>query len=384
MPSGPNRARILCVDDEPRVVEAMANALRRDYAVTIATSAAEAMALLAHEDVEVILSDMRMPEMDGITLLARAKELKPEVPRILLTGQADMSAAASAIDDGQLFRLLTKPCELAELRGALAAAVEYHRLAAAERVLLEQTLHGSVAALIDILGMTNPIAFGRANRIRTRVSDLAGELQMSSRWQVEMAAMLQPIAYVTLPHETVEKLHHGHLLTADEKKMVSRLPNVTEQLLGRIPRLEDVRAILAGAGHASTHDATLVELGAAVLRIANELEDLEMQGTPAREAVEIVRGRTEAHPARVMAAVVRLAHADVAPLEVREVSLAALRTGMVFVDDVKMASGALLVARGYEVTSGFLARVRNFPDGALPGPLRVTVPASLRADRCAG
>src|SRR5207237_77668 len=82
------------------------------------------------------------------------------------------------------------------------AALEQHHLITAERVLLEQTLHGCVKMLVDVLSLTNPIAFGRANRIKRLVADIAERLQLQERWQLEVAAMLSQLGAITLPAET--------------------------------------------------------------------------------------------------------------------------------------------------------------------------------------
>ena len=368
------KTRIICVDDERHVLDAIAVNLRKSCEVLPAGSGAEALKLLDSEpDVDVIMSDMRMPGMDGATLLAKACELKPDIPRILLTGQADLASAIAAVNNGQLFRFLTKPCAREQLEATIAAAVEHHRLVTAERVLLEKTLHGSVAALTDILAMTNPALFGRASRIKTRVSALAAILGVTPRWQVEMAAMLQPIGYVVLPPETVEKVRLGQMLDDAETKMVARIPTVTNQLLAHIPRLDDVRAILLNAPRPSVRAETLVEKGAGLLRLASELDDLEAAGKSGKDAVEILRGRTDCYAAELIQAAAKLVHEDEPQYVVREIASEALRVGMTFADDVKLTSGTLLVARGFQVNASFIERVRNYPPGALRGPLRILV-----------
>jgi len=310
-------------------------------------------------------------------VLARALEQRPEVTRLLLTGHADISSAIAAVNDGQAYRFLTKPCPKEQLISELRRAVEHHRLVTAERVLLEQTLHGAVAALIDILAMTNPVTFGRANRIKTRAATLASALALDDSWQLEVAAMLQQIGMVSLPHETVEKLLDGHVLSDDEHRMLARMPAVTEQLLGHIPRLEAVREILSASTRPPPRPAVpgreRIERAGQILRVATELDALEMRGTRGTAAVDVLRGRAGAYDEVVLEAVARM-FGDTAPrVEVREVPIAKLRVGMIFAEDVKMTGGSLLVARGYEVTWGFLARIKNFPDGAIRGPLRIAV-----------
>ena len=112
---------ILCVDDEPAVLEGMRDNLRRTFRVTTAGSGAEGLELLTEQQFAVVLSDMRMPEMDGAQFLTRARQIAPDTTRMLLTGYADIESAISAVNDGQVFRFLTKPCSQDRLVSSLAA-----------------------------------------------------------------------------------------------------------------------------------------------------------------------------------------------------------------------------------------------------------------------
>lgn len=374
--------RILCVDDEPCVLESISRVLRRRYDIATAESGAAAIDLLQRDGPFVaIVSDMRMPGMDGAAFLARARQIAPDATRVLLTGGGDLDAAIAAVNEGQIFRFLAKPCPPPALIAAMDAAAEQHRLVTAERVLLEKTLHGSVKALTDILSLTNPVAFGRSTRIKRTVGDLAQALSISERWQVEVAAMFSQLGFITLPAETVEKVYYGRPLSGAEHAMVARLPAITEQLLGNIPRLETVREILAGYAkppqsrdhaHDSPH-AQFVARCAHVLRLAVDFDALETQGTAKPIALDTLRGRADRYDPEVLAAFVALSGEDAPRAEVREVPANALRVGMVFADDVKTHAGTLLVARGYEVTLGLLERLRNFRPGTVREPVRVIV-----------
>jgi response regulator RpfG family c-di-GMP phosphodiesterase len=376
----PGRTKILCVDDERAVLEGLSLNLRRRFDVLVATSGAEGLELLGkNPGIAVIMSDMRMPTMDGATFLARARVSAPDAVRMLLTGQADMDSAIAAINQGQIFRFLTKPCPPASVLAAFDAAVEQYRLVTAERVLLEETLHGSIKALTDILALTNPVSFGRATRIKQLVSDVAVKLGIQEKWPVEVAAMLSQLGTITLPSETVEKLYYGQPLTPEEQKMVARAPVVTEQLVRNIPRLELVAEILAAhvkprkrAEAELEHPRTRqVDLGAQLLRAALDFDALDSQGNSTSLALDTMRGRLERYEARVLDALAEVRGGQGPRLGIREVFLSVLCVGMVFVDDVKNVNGTLLVARGFEVTQGFLERARNLRPGTVKEPLRV-------------
>jgi response regulator RpfG family c-di-GMP phosphodiesterase len=378
----PARVRLLCVDDEPNVLDGLSLHLRRRFDVLTATSGAAALDTLEKDrSVAVVISDMRMPGMDGAAFLAKARDRFPEVVRMLLTGQSDMQSAISAVNDGQIFRFLTKPCPPPQLLAAAEAASEQHRLLTAERVLLEQTLHGSIRVLADILSLASPLAFGRSNRLKALVGELAEKLDVTERWPVEIAAILSQLGCVSLPDELAEKVYVGAALDEAEQKIVDRIPELTEQLLGNIPRLELVRGILSRFAKQQRVDDTLPEdpakrtmdLGARLLRAAFDYDVLEAQGSTAQRALDTLRGRGERYDASVLKALSELRSGVVAKEEVRELPLSGLKVGMVFVEDVRLLNGALLCARGYEVNAGFLQRASNFRPGSVKEPLRVLV-----------
>jgi DNA-binding NtrC family response regulator len=124
------RPRVLCVDDEPRVLEGLMLQLRRDYEVHTALSGDEALKTLETlGGVAVVISDMRMPKMDGATFLHHVLTLYPATTRILLTGEKGRDAAVSAVNNARIFRFLTKPCPPDQLRSAVEAGVTEYRQA---------------------------------------------------------------------------------------------------------------------------------------------------------------------------------------------------------------------------------------------------------------
>ena len=124
-----NKARILFVDDEKRVLNAMRGLFRRDYELYLTTEGAEAVRLAAEHDVDVIVADQRMPGMSGIEVLGSVKQQSPRTVRILLTGYADPSAVEGSINIGEVFRFLSKPCPPQTLKDTLALAIDAARTA---------------------------------------------------------------------------------------------------------------------------------------------------------------------------------------------------------------------------------------------------------------
>lgn len=378
------RHNLLCVDDEPNVLEALRRQLRPHFEVALATSGAQALEMMrSGRSFPVIVSDMRMPGMDGAELLRRVKEEFPDTIRVLLTGQTDFAAAVSAVNEGHIFRFLCKPCDTKTLLGALGDALEQHRLITSERVLLEQTLNGSIRALADTLALANPAAFGRGMRVKQGVSRLLDHLGVRDRWQVEVAAMLSQIGYVTLPAATVEKLYRGRALEKSEQEMVARVGSVTDQLLSNIPRLEPVREILRyrakrfdGSGEPRDGKrGEAIPWGARVLKVLLDFDELETQGMSTELALDTLRGRPGWYDPAMLAAFAEALGTAARGARVRELRLSQVEAGMVFAQDVTTTAGTLLIARGQEVTLSLLERIRNFSlKVGVREPVRVILP----------
>ncbi|MBI4957332.1 MAG: response regulator [Myxococcales bacterium] len=375
-----SRARILCVDDEPQVLAALGLHLRRQYDFVAADGGANGLREMATSDpFAVVVSDMRMPGMDGSAFLARACDMAPDTVRMLLTGHADVDAAIAAVNEGHVFRFLTKPCPPPTFLAAVEAAVAQHRLITAERVLCRDTLRGCVMALTDVLALASPLAFGRASRVRQVVAAVAGRLGLTESWHVEVAAMLSQLGFVVLPVQTLERLYFGDELEVADQELLDRAAAATQQLLEKIPRLDVVREILAlcsGArlGPASSLGAAeraLAERGAGLLRAAFDLDDLETRGSGPAHALGILQARGRRYDSAVLGALAEL-HADSATTQLlREVPLCGVRAGMSLAEDLKTTGGTLLVARGTVVTEGLVGRLRQYKRGAVREPVRV-------------
>jgi response regulator RpfG family c-di-GMP phosphodiesterase len=303
--------------------------------------------------------------------LREARRCAPTAVRMLLTGYADSDAAAAAVNDGQIFRYLTKPCDRHQLKQSCVGALAHHRALVAERELLEQTLHGSIQALTDVLSVASPAAFGRSARLKDLASALARAAGAGDAWEIEVASMLVNLGAVTLPEATAEKVHAGAALEPHEVGMVDRIPDVTGRILANIPRLDGVRAIVAG--HRKRFEASL-PVGARMLRIAVDFVALEAEGAEAFLALETMRGRTGVYDPELLEIFARTVGVRTHSLEVAEIRLAGLEVGMRLVHDVRARDRRLLITRGHLVTAELLERLRNFPPGTVVEPLRVVLP----------
>jgi CheY-like chemotaxis protein len=346
-------------------LEGLRRQLYGEFAVVGISEGEEALTLLTEDSsFAVLMCDMRMPGLDGAAVLSAARSIRPDTVRILLTGHSDIEDAVAAVNDGNIFRFLIKPCPRPTLVRALSDAVAQHRMVTAEKELLEQTLSGCVAALLETLSLANPTAFARAARIQKIVKELIEATAPENAWCVEIAAMVSQIGTVVLAPETVDKMNTGLPLSADEQLQVRALPWHAEHLLERIPRLEVVRQIIheqtvpydqAGQGPASN-----AMPGAQMLRLAVDLEGLEAGGIGRRTALITLGRRYGAYDPGLLGVLVATLEAngdepDMTPLLADE-----LRSGMTIVRDVTDTNGRLLVGRGYQVTESLIVRIRHW------------------------
>jgi len=372
--------RILCVDDEPRILEGIALHLRKDYEVHSACSGDEALKKLREmKNVHVIVSDMRMPGMDGATLLAQVMAIYPDITRILLTGEVGRDAAVNAVNRGNIFRFLTKPCPPDQLKSAVEAGVIQHRVVMAEREMLQETVLGCIKALIDVLAITSPVAFGRASRVKRLAMEFSAVCGAAEYWQLEAAAMLSQVGYLSLPSELVDKVYYGEPLSADEQIMVSGAPTVAIRLLDHIPRLEPVMQILTALTWTDEQIARLgdgtIGLATRTLAMVLEYDSIVTQGHPVGTGLQTLRAHSSRYGATLVQRFAEHLGGGSSGREVREMSLRAVQPGMTIMQDLRTSMGTLLVPRGFEVTPTFLERIRNYGPDLLAEKIKVLVPA---------
>ncbi|MFQ5341612.1 MAG: HD domain-containing phosphohydrolase [Anaerolineae bacterium] len=375
--------RILLVDDDPNLLAAIQRQFRRQFGIVTAEGGEAGLDLLRRNGAfAVVVSDMRMPDMNGAEFLRQVRALTPDTVRVMLTGYADLEAAMAAVNEGNIFRFLTKPCPRDVLETTLRACLEQHRLITAERVLLQQTLNGTIKVLMEILSMVSPEAFGRAVRIRRYAGLLAERLEVAGAWQVELAATLSQIGCVTIPPSTIDKIYRGESLLTHEKEMFIRHPETGHNLIKNIPRLEEVARIIAyqekhydGAGFPLDEvQGDEIPLGARILKIALDFDMLESAKMAPEKALYTLQKRDGWYDPTILRA---LADAfDIAYWgEMRAVSLEELTTDMVLAEDVRIEGGTLLLARGQKITEPVLRRLKNVaPYITAREPFRVYMP----------
>jgi CheY-like chemotaxis protein len=361
------KPEVLCVDDEPEVLAGLRLHLRNHYVVHLAAGGPEGLELLRdNRNVAVILSDMRMPGMDGAKFLNAARATSPESVRMLLTGYTDMQSAVAAVNEGQIFRFISKPCPPDQLLAAFASALTQHQLIVAEKVLLQQTLLGCVESLAKVLSITKPLAFGRALRLRTKVRSVVEYLLLQGQWQIEAAAVLSQLGAVTVSEEALMKLNDGEELDESDRREIAGGIETSVQMLEGIPRLEPVLEILKYLGRdakgKSSSAPGAAPPGAMLLKLVLQWDVLESQGLSQADAFARLSAQHSAYDAEMISSLTNMPAVAGAHTASSSTGLRDLKPGMVLAEDLVRKNGVVILPRGFEIDSSLLEHIRTFAD----------------------
>lgn len=377
------KEKVLFVDDDKNILASFKRQFFKKYRVLVADSPLKALEIIRDNGpFAVIISDMRMPQMDGVEFLTKTKELHPDSVRVILTGHADMESAIGAVNKGNISRFLTKPCPKDDLSLALEACIRQYRLIKAEKELLQGTLRGSINVLTEILSLTNPEAFGRASRIKRIVKWLAKHLKVPDVWRYELAAMLSQIGCVALPSSTMEKIYAGQKLNPEERQVFEMHPQLAKNLLQNIPRMDKVAAMISyqekhfsGAGiPVDQVKGKQIPLGARILKVALDYDLLESRGLSKAKIYKTMKEQTGVYDPRVLSGL-EVFLGEEAKYEVRVLPLAKIKPGMLFGQEVRASNGLLLVARGQETSRTLMLRLKNFANNiGIEEPVKMLVP----------
>jgi response regulator RpfG family c-di-GMP phosphodiesterase len=383
-------ATILCVDDEPNVLSALRRELRRTpHNVDICGSGEEALAKLRERGAAVVISDLRMPGMDGVELLSRVAREHPDVVRVLLSGNGDFGASVRAINQGRVFAFVEKPWEHNELITLVDAAIA-HRNAERNDAHLARALQrendgdesatvSAVTPLLQHLGLLmEGHKAGHSERVANLVRDFCLHLGLRPRsvQDIYAAALFHDIAELELP-ETARGMPESRLQGADLTRFKdhvergARILEGVEALQGaaRLVRLHHERH--DGRGFPRGLRGEDIPVPARVLAVADAYDEalhghLFPRPLPEAQAVDfLMRERGRRFDPRVVTAFARWLkqqrgddREDDYGVDVRN-----LKAGMRLTRDLKTPDGILLVPAGHRLTDGLIQRILSLSEG---------------------
>jgi CheY-like chemotaxis protein len=366
--------RVLLVDDDQNILDSLSANLRRRYDIHIALGPKIALNMLTEKGpFQAVVSDYKMPGMNGVDLLSKIMAISPKTMRIMLTGEADMQVSIDAVNSGQVFRFLTKPCNTNQLSQAIDAALEQNRLLNLEKDLLRNTLLGSISVIVEILSMVNPNAFGRSDRLRRLIVGLSREMKLGNSSKYELAALLSQIGCVSVPSGILDKRYSGQQLSPEEQHSFDKGIRTTAMLLKKIPRLEEVSDIIQCQLDTPSQEVES-SLGSRLLLLALDYDDLTLAGKSSEDALVELRKNGQRYGAQPLAALEKLLDGTECR-RVCDVHLKELEPGMILASDMRALDGSLMLSRGMEVTAFILDRLHSLAESlTIHEPIRILSP----------
>ena len=378
-----NNNKILLVDDDPNLLASSRRSLEEEFTVDTAIGGNEGLERIKNNGpYAVIVSDFKMPKMNGVEFLSHVKDISSNSIRMILTGYADIQTATKAVNEGNVFRLLTKPCSSDILKKALSDGIEQYRLISAEKELLEKTLSGCIKVLTEVLSLLNPEACGRASRITRHVREIAIEMKAPEIWKLETAAMLSQIGCIILSEKVFSKIYKGEKLSDEELQLFNMHPNTASDLLAKIPRMEEIAEIVAyqekcydGSGiPLDGRKGKEIPLGSRVLKVALDFDVAVTSGIPKGKALSRLEEKSHLYDASVLSALKKIIGIE-SKYEIRSITVKELQEGMILSEDVRSKDGLLLVAKGQEASRTVIKHLHSFSQTSkISEPIRVLIP----------
>lgn len=413
------RPTVLCVDDEPNVLSALKRLLRHaGYRTVCAPGGAEGLEIAARTTIDVVISDMRMPGMDGAEFLSRFRELVPGAPRILLTGQADIHKTIEAVNRGAIFQYLSKPWDDDALCAVVRQAVEKvtlerrrreletllhsnnqqlksmnaelddavarrttelqqaHEALAASNICLRENFVTSLKVFLKLAELRTPRLGGHGRRVADLSRRTANVLGLAGAEldEVFFGALLHDIGMIGLSDDLLAQPIGK--ARGEQVRRYRLHVSLGAQVLESISSLENAAAIVAshhehfdGSGFPRAVQGLTIPVGARIVSIADHFDDLVSGESPSRAldreaALQTVRkGRgTKFDPQILDAFLAAVTRADAAVRDQppRILLVSEILPGMTLARELRTSKGMMLLPVGHRIDERMIRQLANY------------------------
>lgn len=294
--------KILVVDDEEANLRLLQRVLRSqsNYEVITAVNAQEGLAKIKENDVSLIITDQRMPGMTGVELLRASLNVNPDCIKILLTGYTDLEALIDAINEGHIYKYITKPWDADELKLTVRRALEAYELKQHNTALVSELKEamqemellslGTIRALADALDAKCDYTAGHSLRV-SQIAVLIGRamnLSPDELRDIELGGILHDIGKIGVPESILWK---PDKLSAEEKEIMSKHPEISAQIIGDLRGLKRAREYVRhhhefydGSGYPDHLVGDDIPLGARII-LVSDAYDAMTTDRPYRKAI---------------------------------------------------------------------------------------------------
>ncbi|MFK8115260.1 MAG: response regulator [Rubripirellula sp.] len=283
--------KILFVDDDQALLNTMERNLCLDYQVVTADGCAAAIEVIKETGpFSVVVVDMQMPRMNGIETIAELRPRLPDAVFLMLTGNQDQTTAVRAVNDGQVFQFLNKPCNVKDISAALQAAGKQHDLIVSEKELLVGTLTGSINLMTDIIEMDGSRRID-TRRMSSTVGELFKQLGLDLGWQERVAARICLVGVALLEPKDLRDFDALDPLSSEHLAIVERVFRTSSKMIAKIPRLGTIAELLRSIPTAESYSSKTAtsEVSAICLRVGFYWNYLTLRGLSAEETISTLR-----------------------------------------------------------------------------------------------
>lgn len=417
-PETGTNATLLFVDDETNVLSSLKRLFRPSgYRIFAAESGAQGLEIMAREPVDIVISDMRMPEMNGAQFLQKVYEQWPDTVRILLTGYAEISATIDAVNKGHIYRYISKPWEDNDILLAIKQALRQKQLEQENKGLeeltrkqneelkdlnanLEQKVRArteelrqtmgflevahdklkqgfitSIRVFSNLIEMREGVMAGHSHRVAELSRAIAQQMNMSEAevQDVFLAALLHDVGKIGLPDYLLEKPFSS--LTGEERMEVIKHPvkgqtalMALEQLQGAAKLIRSHHEHFDGMGFPDKLRGLEIPLGARIIALANEY-DAALIGTLLNKRLKqsdavlfLQEGKGRRYDPAVVDAFMKVMGANAKAQTIREsaIHMGQAKAGMVLSRDLMSSHGELLLSKDYRLDASLISQIRSF------------------------
>lgn len=278
-----DKYKILIVDDEPDNLALLYRTLRGKYDIAKSTSPLAALEMLKIEHFHCILSDHKMPEMDGVEFLKRSCEINPDAMRLLVTAYTDAGILIDAINYAKIYRYIKKPYNPDELTLIVENALEYWQLKSDNSVLvndLKDLFAGTITAIVEALDAKDSYTLGRSRRVTFYAVKMAKALHLSetTTGKIELAGLLHDIGMIGVSDDILSKVEE---LTHDEFSEIQQHVHHSVKILDDIKQLKDVVEVIKyhhefydGNGYPFGKKGDEIPIGARIIAVADAFDSM--------------------------------------------------------------------------------------------------------------
>ena len=278
-----DKYRVLIVDDEPDNLALLYRTLRGKYEIEKSTSPITALEMIKQKKFHCILSDHKMPEMDGVEFLKRCSESSPDTMRLLVTAFSDAGILIDAINYAKIYRYIKKPYNPDELLLIVQNALDYYQLKVDNKSLikdLKELFAGTVTAIVEALDAKDSYTLGRSRRVTYYAVKIARALHLSENTtgKIELAGLLHDIGMIGVSDDILTKVEK---LTTDEYNEIKKHVQHSVKILDDIKQLNEVVEIIKyhhehydGNGYPYGKKGEEIPLGARIIAVADAFDSM--------------------------------------------------------------------------------------------------------------